>query len=148
MSNQDKPRDVMIGDRHFKEAAVVRNRWSVVLTPEQAKPDLSEPRFWSNIARRLSNGDIIEVRTENETAYGEFIVVESSNIHAKVQELSWHELGARDKSVQDAEYKYKWRGPIHRHCVVRISDDHCMVENLPSKESCLEWIRTHRAQAA
>ena len=146
--NEDKPRDVMLRDRDFKEAAVVRNRWSVVLTPEIVKDDLQNPRFWSNIAARLNNGDILAVRTENETAYGEFIVIESSRIHAKVQELSWHVLGETGTQETGDEYEYKWRGPSWRHCVVRKSDNYCMVKELPSKEAALQWIASNKAKAA
>ena len=144
----DDKRDVTLLDRNFKQAEVVRNRWSVILSPSHRKEDLSVPKFWSIHASKLNNGDIIEVRTEDETAYGEFIVIECSRIHAKVQELSWHELGAKEQASGDPEYMYKWRGPIHRHCVVRISDQHPMVSEMPSKDACLQWIKNQKAQAA
>lgn len=146
--SEDKPRDVLLPGRCFKEASSVCNRWSVVLEPNHQKSDLMNPRFFANMAVKMANGDIIEVRTENETAYGEFIVVESSRIHAKVQELSWHELGKQKADVTEIEYAYKWRGPQWRHCVVRVSDQHCMVDNLPSKDAALQWIRSYKAQAA
>lgn len=143
----EEKRDVQLLNRNFKEASVVRNRWSVVLTPEHEKADLANPRFWAHVALNLANGDLIEVRTEDESAYGEFIVIESSRIHAKVQELRWHELGVKEASA-DPELTYMWRGSIKRHCVVRIADKHSMVENMPSKAACLEWIANYKKQAA
>jgi len=144
----EKKRDVQIVNADFKEAEVVRNRWSAVLKSGQTYDDLMTPRFWAHQARMMANGDIIEVRTEEEDHYGEFIVVEANRVEVRVHKLSWIPLGNADvKEVLDEDYAYKWKGPTLKHCVIRKMDGAVIVEKLPTKADAVQWIATRRAAA-
>jgi len=141
-------RDVQIVSADFKEAAVVRNRWSAVLKSGQTYEDLMTPRFWAHQAKMMANGDLIEVRTEEEDHYGEFIVTEANRVEVRIHKLFWIALpNSEAKEMMDEEYAYKYKGPTLKHCVVRRMDGAVVVEKLPTKADAIQWIATRRAAA-
>ena len=140
-------RDVVLQERHFKLAEQIRNRWSVVLRTGETKKDLLTPRYFAYVGAQIGRGDILEVRTEDELFYGEFIVLDCSRVSAKLQELCWIELGSTTLDISlDDEYEYAWKGPTWRHCVIRKSDGEPVAKELATKADALQWIVGRKRQ--
>jgi len=137
-------RDVQITSGRLKLSGQTspNNRWSLVLTPEMTRDDLFVPRFWAHIAVNFRPGDIVEVRFDDGSYYGEYYVLDCSRIHVSVKEILWVSL--EDKSgasvVSSDEFEYKWRGPMHGHCAVRTQDGEPVVSGLASKSDVQKWI--------
>ena len=142
---EDKPRDVQLTSGRIKLATEAANRWGVVLTPDMTHEDILTPRFWAHVAVRFTNGDIIEVRTDNESHYGEFYVLGCSRIHANLKEIFWVSLeDGKKQSIEDPDdFAYKWNGPHDKHCVVR-SDGAIVQKGMASKADALQWIANKR----
>ena len=138
---EEKPRDVTLPTGAFHEASIAANRWAVTLPYEHTYEDCFNPKFWSFIARRVSVGDIIDVRTIDQRFYAELYVIESSRIHVSVVELRHFELNNLAGSKQiDLELKPTWKGPSWRWCVIRQTDGEIMTRNLPSQSAAEKWI--------
>jgi hypothetical protein len=138
----DKARDVQITSGRVRLATEATNRWGVTLTPDMNYDDLLIPRFWAHVAVKFTPGDIIEVRTDDGTHYGEFYVLSCSRIHVNLKKLRWVSLGDEDgASYQDPdELVYKWNGPHDKHCVARVSDGGIVMRGLATKADALKWI--------
>ena len=141
-AKKETPRDVQITSGRMKLATEATNRWGVTLEPHMTYDDLLTPRFWAHVSVKLTPGDIIEVRTDQGSHYGEFIVLSASRIHANLKELSWHNLEDRKGASVEApeDYAYKWNGPHDQHCVMRTSDNHIVMKGLATKADALKWI--------
>jgi len=137
-------RDVQIGSGRLKLSGQTspNNRWSLVLTPEMTRDDLFVPRFWSHIAVNFTPGDIVEIRFDDGSYYGEFYVTDCSRIHVSVKELRWVSLEdeAGKSKFNSDEFEYKWRGPQHGHCAVRVADGEPVIQGLASKAEVQKWI--------
>lgn len=142
----EKPRDVQLTSGRIKLASEAANRWGVTLTPEMTYEDLLTPRFWAHVGVRFTNGDLIDVRTDDETHYGLFYVIDCSRIHAKLKEIMWVSLEGGEKvSVENPnDYEYKWKGPHLKHCVARKMDGELVQKEMASKADALQWIASKR----
>jgi len=142
----EKPRDVQLTSGRIKLADEAANRWGVTLTPDMTYEDLLTPRFWSHVSMRFTPGDLIDVRTDDESHYGLFYVLNSSRIHASLKELLWISLEDGEKaSVEYSDdYEYKWNGPHDKHCVARVQDGELVQKGMPSKADALQWIASKR----
>ena len=143
---EEKPRDVQLTSGRIKLASEAANRWGVTLTPDMTYEDILTPRFWAHVAVRFTNGDLIDVRTDNETHYGLFYVIDCSRIHTTLKELMWISLeDKKGASVDYADdYEYKWKGPHLKHCVIRKQDGEMMQKEIASKADALQWIANKR----
>lgn len=137
----EKVRDVLLQSGNFKPTGQNNNRWEVILLPDETYDDMMRPRFFANVGPQLSIGDILEVRTQDGTHYGEFYVTYCSRLEAKIQKIHWMKLGGADASNDaDEEYAYAWKGPAWKHCVIRVVDNEIMVKELLTKEEAERWI--------
>lgn len=145
---EESKRDVQLPSKRFKLAHQLCNRWGVTLAPHMTKEDLFTPRFWAIVGVQLRIGDIVEVRYDDGRAYGEFIVQDSSRIHAVLHEMHWFDLDKPDKQLVPESYQYKWMGPTWGHCVIRTTDNEPMLKELATKNDALKWIAGQTKAAA
>jgi len=141
-------RDVILNSPRVKSAETRHNRWSATIPEDHTLEDLMNPRYWSAAALMFRRGDIIEVRTDDEAYFGEFIVLDCSRIHAALKELRWVDLSDTEKVSIDSEtYEYKWKGPHLRHCVLRKSDGEVVLQEQATKQACVDWIAGRKKAA-
>lgn len=147
---EEAPRETYIQSKRVKYADSCNNdRWSVVLETHHTRADIMTPRFWTSISNKFKPGDILDIRYDNESVYAEFIVIEADRLGARLQELRWVELGGTgsDVAIDTSDYKYEWKGPHMKHCVVRSDDGEIIMKEFPSRDAALLWI-AGRNQAA
>ena len=137
-------RDVQIVSGRMKLATEAANRWGVTLEPHMNHEDILTPRFWAHVSVKFTPGDVVEIRTDNGSHYGEFYVLSCSRIHASMKELRWVNLeDEQGASVEDPDdFEYKWNGSHDQHCVKRVSDNHIVMKGLATKADAMRWIAT------
>ena len=133
----------------FKLAELVVNTHCIVVeggTPFEA---MSEPSYWSHVARQLRPGDEIKVRCDD-GAFAATLYVKDVGSQAAVVIPVWyadlnkvHALPAAD------EYKVEWAGPHHKHRIIRKKDDVVMQSGFDNKDAAIAAMATLiRAKAA
>ena len=127
----------------FSSAEVSRNSWMVVpdvgVTPE----DMLEPSYWAHVSERLRACDRIDAHAEDGKFYAEFLVISSSRQAAKVVLLRKHDLDAADAEASSSEFAVQWKGPHHKHAVVRLRDKATLQHGFDTKEAALGWIASN-----
>lgn len=135
------PRDVQLSSAKLRLMEFASNRFGALLEPHITYEDIMTPRFWSHCAKILNNGNIVEVRYENESHWGEFIVVEKTPLHVRLKKLRWVPLDDEDTPAEtSADFEYKWNGPSDKHCVKMKVSGAIVAKQLPSKAAAMEWI--------
>ena len=125
----------------FQQAEYRRHIWLATPEPGTKPGDLVEPEFWTHVAKKLQQGDFIEVVS----AEGDWLAklyVRSASASGVVTHLFPVEyIGKKpvtiseDYSIQLAG-KNKWR-------VVRNSDRAEMVKGLETREIAEAWLVNH-----
>lgn len=137
-----KPRDVSALMTNIGLSEQLRQDW-VLLVPEGHAPDdLLDTGYWAHVAQRFQQFDRIEARAETGEWLAELLVVRCGRNWASVKMLALHELNEATKVAGvAAKHFVKWRGAVHKWCVLRISDQQVIQTGLDSRlaaESALE----------
>lgn len=127
----------------FHQAQSVRNVWRIHVENRHSKSHIEQPEYWTHIARRLTPGDLIEVFAENGSFYGELLVRVCDKNWAKVAVLSWHDF--ESQAVASTKFDVVWKGPVNKHCVVRVSDGEIIEKGFQTKAEGAAWIETQKA---
>lgn len=124
----------------FKLAETSRNVYMIV--PEDGTPfdSLLEPSYWSHIADKLRPTDRIEVIAEDGSYFAELLVRSQGRMTAKVSVLRKVDLDPPEAASQTLGFDVQWKGPHHKHAVVRLSDKSIMQGSFDTKEMALAWL--------
>lgn len=127
------------------QAEMARNIWRVHLESAMRPEDFMKSEAYAHVAKMLGRGDRLEVLAQDSSWYGEFLVrsVEGPNVQIGV--LKFEKFGSTDLLAYE-DYLVDWN-PTARARVIRKSDNHIMVEGLPSKEAAEAWLRERSAPA-
>lgn len=114
--------------------------------------ELMEPAYWSHIAGKLHQYDIIEVIPQGGDFFAELIVVNCSKVHAKVALLSQvklHKVVAdapkKDENAEDELFDIQFKGPQRKWSVLRKADKAVVKEEFASKDEAAAWLASNRA---
>ena len=124
----------------LKFAEHERNQWFVV--PEEGTPfeALLDPAYWAHVSAKFKPCDIIEIHAEDGAYYGRLLVQDAGKLYAKVAKLEHVELDKVDVvqgGVALVGHEVKWRGPIHKWCVVRGID---VLKEGMQKSEAIAWL--------
>jgi len=148
MTEETKKRDVKLQYSGMQVADHSQQRWGVKLQPNHVFEDVLNPAFWSIQANRFTQGDLIDIRTEDGRFYAEAYVTDVYNTGVKLQILRHVQLdGHIEGKVETAGYTVEWKGPSWKFCVIRKIDGAIMVKNLTTKEAAADWLEDN-AKAA
>lgn len=110
------------------------------VTLEQAM----EPSYWAHVAVDLNAGDHIELRAEDGSWHAYLVVAYAERNYARV--VLDHVLRmVVDTSVPITSQKHRveWKGPLHKHCVIRLSDSEIIKDGFRTKEEASIWMGEH-----
>ena len=126
----------------FSLADSNRNVWSIV--PEVGTPysALSDASYWSHIADKLRPFDRIEVYAEDGAYWAELLVISAARLSAKVIELRKKDLDGVGM-VSEPGFEVQWKGPHHKHAVVRMKDKTALQSGFASKEDAMAWLASN-----
>ncbi len=131
----------------FKEAAVIRNAWSIVAEAGILPDDVLEKDYWRHIASNLRPGDRIEVLTDDMRWAGTLIVYASGRLWATVKFLDVVTFSdIPDESAND-KLRVQYRGPHHRFCVVDFvveSSPQVIRTNFDNQEDAMIFLQEYR----
>lgn len=133
------------------------------ITPE----DVLAEAFWAYHSAKLKPWDRIELRADDGTWFGEYLVLDCSRTWAKVfplrvvmlttTDISQTQAAKANRKVEKTEpksvagkpgdYEVKFRGPVHKWSVVRKSDDEVISDSHPTKEMAEKWLTDKTPQA-
>jgi hypothetical protein len=129
---------------HFKLSEQSSNKWVAIATLGTKRSDLLMPTYWSHVAVKLHPWDSIEVRAEDGSYRGEYVVRNSDRTWARVHEISFIVFES-PKITQDEflkirdEYDIKLRGS-KGWTVIRRSGNTMLQENMHSREDAEVWL--------
>lgn len=122
--------------------SAVYTRKEVSAVPVAGTPfdALLEPSYWAHVAEKLRPYDEIVVMSEDMTYYARFLVLASSRMSAKVFLL--HKWDLTGQTIEDdaTPFAVMWRGPHHKHAVVRMSDKQAVQVGFDTREAATAWL--------
>ena len=118
--------------------------WIATVEQGTGKEDLLEPSFWSHVSAQLTPYDKIEVRWDDGIGYAELLVTGCDRAYAKVHLLRYESLTSTDVSqTQFSKHEIKWRGPVRKWSVIRLSDETSIREELQSRDEAEIWLKDY-----
>lgn len=132
----------------FKAAEYERTIYVANVAEGTTIESVTDPGFWAHVAAKLRPFDRIEVREDTGAYWAELLVLSADRLWAKVHVLQCHELDAV-QVADNAEYEVMWRGPHHKHSVIRKADRSMVKHGFASKAEAATWMANHaKAMAA
>jgi hypothetical protein len=134
-------------EKSFGLTEYMRVSYTVNLEAGIMPEDLLKPSFWSNVSYKLKPLDLVEVRAEDGSYYGQLLVRDRGRSWAKVEYLPGFPMLFKDITEVPAmvvdEYSIVWKGPQYKFRVMRISDNHVMKDGFTDKEAARKWVIEH-----
>lgn len=140
-------KNTKLQEARLKARQYVSQDWQIVPEYGTTIEEVLCPEFYTNIAKKFSPTDIIEVVAEDLSWTARLMVVEVGKLWAKVALIYKVDLTA-DQEVTAVKgdltnYEVKYRGPHLKFCVVRLSDKSPIKEQCGSKEEAVRWLNDH-----
>jgi hypothetical protein len=129
-----------ITPNRVKDAVYARNIFSV--TPEINTPyeEVLKPEYWAHAANKFHPTDRIEVLAEDGSWFAELFVVSCGRNWAKVCQMRYVELSESVADEPQAKFIVKWRGQMHKHCVVRVADNEVIKTEFATAPEAKKWM--------
>lgn len=141
----------------IREVEYRRTTWALAAERGIEPKAVLQPAFWAHVAPTIKIGDRIEV-TAHDGSWIYELLVRSKPVgratEATVIPLNFYDLNAIDAETRatavGVEYEYAFKGPVLKHCVIRLADRTIVAEKLDTKAQALDWIKSppQQAQAA
>lgn len=137
--------------RHSIDAANKRN-WHYVV-PEAGTPfeAVLDPAYWAHVAAKMAPGDWIEVDDETGEYTALLKVRDAGRLYAKVGVILFKRYDEHVDVLQDSPltkgFEVKWRGNLHKWCVVRDGKD-VVKDGGMSKPEAYSWLNMHTRNLA
>jgi hypothetical protein len=148
-TNETKKRDVTLNPSRIGLAEQLRQDWVVNAEQGTEIRDVLEPAYWAHCAQRMQPYDRIEVRQETGDWLLELLVLDLGRNWARVHVLHKHELAPVSDTMPVASlHKVEWKGPQHKHSVIRLSDSVLVKDGFADKLSAMTWMGQHEGVIA
>ena len=136
--------------RHAIDSATKRN-WHYVV-PEAGTPfeAILEPGYWAHVAAKMAPGDWVEVDDETGEYTALLKVRDAGKLYAKMGVVVFQRYDEKVEVLQGSPnltaHEVKWRGPLHKWCVVREGKD-CLKDGM-SKAEAYSWLSQYSKAVA
>lgn len=121
-----------------------RQDWVVNAEAGTTVADVLDPQYWSHMAAEMLQYDRVEVLLETGEWMLELVVLGRDRNWAQVHVLHHHQL---EKVAADmpaaAKHRVEWKGPQHRFCVIRNSDNEVIQKELQSRVAAGDWLTAY-----
>lgn len=137
-------RAVILMPARMSHAEFVRQDWVATAEEGTTIEDVLNPNYWSNMSAQMKPYDRIEVRVDTGEWLLELLVMNTDRNWASVVVLHQHDLQPEDAAADvPNDFEPKFRGPMHKWCVMRKADKEVLESKLESKLAAEEWIRRY-----
>jgi len=144
MSEQEKKRSIQIDPGRMRLAEYDRQDWVANAPEGTVIEDITEPSFWSLMAAQMKPYDRVEIRADDGTWLAEVLVLGCDRTWARVHLLNHYKLSTADVSLtQSVRHESFWRGPQHKWCVKRLTDNEIVKSGCATREEASTWLREH-----
>lgn len=133
-------------ESRFAPAGFKRASFDAIVPEGTDVSALLASEFWAHNARKLSPFAEITAVEETGAWYARLLVLDSGKNWASVRLLEKVTLDPVE-AAPSADFRVEFKGPIHKHRVVRVSDGAEMVKGL-SKADAFAWVETHMKAVA
>lgn len=131
----------------LKEADHERHVWIVSVPSDVTFEQAQQPDFWAHVGAQLRPCARIEVMPDDMAWFGELIVVSCDRLWAKTAPLRFVRLDEAPAFEVPASlgsgYEVQYKGPTKKHCVIRLSDNQIVREEIQTKAEANAWIAEH-----
>lgn len=137
----EKKRAVVLDESRMTSYEHVQQSF-IVNAPEGATPeDITDPGFWALVSYRLRPYDKVEVRADDGTWIAEVVITGCDRTWAKAFTKHVYKLTTADVSfTASLKHEVFWRGPTHRWCVKRVSDNTVVKSECSTKKEAESWL--------
>lgn len=135
------PRKVgMIVPNRVQLAEQGRNIHLVTVPSGQTPQDFLEPSYWGMVAKSFQPYDHVEVRCDDRTFWGLYIVLACDRTWAKLEPMIEKSLPSADDGVVHPEFTIEWKGPHLKYSVIRLSDMSVVHEGEQERRGAVAWL--------
>ena len=135
---------MILNPSRLQGAEYARQDWVVNAEEGTKISDVLDPAYWAHTSAQMKPYDRIEVRLETGEWILELLVLSADRNWARVHVLQKHDLVSTEQVAPPAQmHVVKWRGPQHKHCVVRLSDGEILSKDHDTAEIAAQWLRNH-----
>jgi hypothetical protein len=130
----------MIVPNRVQMAEHGRNHF-VATAPSGAQPeDFLKAEYWGMVSKTMKPYDLVEVRTDEGTFWGLYIILASDRTWARLHPLLEVRLPSAEAQEISKDYKIEWKGPHMKYCVIRLSDSSAVHEGEQERRGAEEWL--------
>lgn len=146
---EEVKRSVVVPEQRMNSAEYWRRDWVVNAEEGTTKDDILKPDYWALVSYKMHPYDRIELRLETGEWIAELLVVQAERTFAKVVLLHFHELvSANSLPEVPSKFRIEWKGPQHKHAVIRVSDSVVLKNGFDSKDKARDWLTNYERAAA
>jgi hypothetical protein len=136
-----KKREVgMIVPNRVQMAEGGRNVWLATAPNAEHPEDFLEPAYWGHVSKSMKPYDQVEVRTDDGTFWGLYIVLASDRTWAKLHPIHEVRLPSAQIEQVDPAYRIEWKGPHFKYSVIRVSDNSVVHEGEQERLGATRWL--------
>lgn len=132
----------------FKLAEYERHVFAIQPEAGVTVEDIIKPEYWSNVAKALTQGALIEARAKDGAYFAQLYVanVDKRGLvpQVRIVVLQKYDLNAAPakvaKTTEGKLYKVVWRGDNAKHTVTLVASNEVVKDGFPSKKDAEDWI--------
>lgn len=138
-----KPQPVLQTDR-FGDAEQKAHFFIVDVEVGNTLEQVMDPAYWAHVAVNMDPFDHIEARWEDGSQIAHLVVYACERHYAKVvlDRLIKIEANAA-RGEPAAKHKVEWKGPHHKHVVIRTADSKVVQSGFKTRFDAETWMRNH-----
>lgn len=148
-----KERFIPASETRFETSTEYREpRTSYVPEADTPVEHILRPAYWANIKALKPGADILVTREDG--AWQAVLYVDRvGQGFASVLMKHFYDLNAlrgeaaKLPAAQD-DFQVEWKGPVHKHRIVRLSDKRVLKEGISTMDEANQWLRDYRRTLA
>lgn len=154
-----KHREPRLGPGAFEVAEYKRTVYRGVVERGVSPEDVIHPAYWAYHSAKLKPWDRVELIAEDGTWFGEYLVLGCDRTWARVFALRVVMLTSADVAETQAANanegkpeqsssiapanEVRFRGPVRKWSVIRVSDSAILAEGISQKREAEDWLKNH-----
>ena len=141
MSNIGKQMVRKIQEARFKPSDFVSKRFTIVVETGTTMEDIMRPEYFCHVAKYLEVGNQIEVMSDDMSLYARVLVMNRTNVSARVFALEYHDLSDAETSaavpgmVTSEDYEVVFRGIHSKWSIVKKDGGQVVLDGLEDRRT-------------
>lgn len=120
-----------------------RNIWLITAEGGEYQEDFLQPEYYANVAVNMRPMDHVEIRCDDGSFWGEYLVIAADRQWAQVMELRSHRLVQALQQPTDKRFRVEYKGPHLKHSVIRLQDSAVLHEGEQTASGANRWLEDY-----